>query len=183
MKSTYNVLGISGSLRKASLNTLFLRAMDRICPDNINFEIYSDLDKIPLFNADNEDKNFPEVSHWRNALIRADLVLLVSPEYAHGVTGVMKNALDWIVSSGALVNKPLAFPNTSIRAELAQSQLAETLQTMGCRLIEECSPRATLAAPYVIPDVTEDMLVDHPDIGSRLKILWSNIEHSLAASR
>ncbi|MDC9594157.1 NADPH-dependent FMN reductase [Xenorhabdus sp. IM139775] len=182
MKNTYNILGISGSLRNASLNMLFLRAMGRVCPDNMNFEIYSGLGAIPLFNADDEDKSFPEVSHWCNALARADLVLLVSPEYAHGVTGVMKNALDWIVSTGILIDKPLAFPNISIRAELAQSQLAETLQTMGCRLIEECSPRATLAAPYVIPDATEHMLVDHPDIGPRLKILWSNIEHSLTAS-
>ncbi|PHM46285.1 hypothetical protein Xmau_00694 [Xenorhabdus mauleonii] len=68
MKSTYNILGISGSLREASMNTLFLRAMGRVCPKNINFEIYSSLDAIPPFNADNEDKNLPEVSHWRNAL-------------------------------------------------------------------------------------------------------------------
>ncbi|PHM46284.1 hypothetical protein Xmau_00693 [Xenorhabdus mauleonii] len=78
---------------------------------------------------------------------------------------MMKNALDWIVSSGALVDKPLAFPNIATRAELAQSHLTETLQTMGYRLIEECSPRATLAAPYVLLDATEEMLAEHPDIG------------------
>ncbi|CAI1552730.1 FMN-dependent NADPH-azoreductase [Serratia plymuthica] len=183
MAETFHILGLSGSLRATSLNSLFLRAMDRVRPEHVAFEIYSRLDAIPLFNADNEDKCDPDVTHWRSALARADLVLLVSPEYAHGVTGVMKNALDWIVGSGELTDKPLAFPNLSARAELAQSQLAETLQIMGCRQIEACSPRATLEAPYVLPDATEQTLIDHPDIGPRLKALWHNIEHALSVSR
>lgn len=183
MAKTFHILGVSGSLRAASLNSLFLRAMDRVCPANLSFEIYTRLDAIPLFNVDNEETRDPNVVHWRSALARADLVLLVSPEYAHGVTGVMKNALDWIVSSGELLDKPLAFPNISIRAELAQAQLAETLQIMGCRQIEACSPCATLEAPYVLPDASEQALIEHPHIGPRLHALWREIDHALSALR
>ncbi|WP_199638039.1 NADPH-dependent FMN reductase [Serratia sp. PAMC26656] len=182
MAHKFRILGISGSLRAASLNSLFLRAMAQVSPASVQFEIYSRLDAIPLFNADHENRENPAVAHWQSALAQADLVLLASPEYAHGVTGVVKNALDWIVGSGELVDKPLAFPNISVRAELAQSQLAETLQIMGCRLIESCSPCATLAAPYVLPEADEQRLVDHPEIGPRLKDLWRNIELALSES-
>lgn len=183
MAHEFRILGISGSLRAASLNSLFLRAMALVSPDSVQFEIYSHLGAIPLFNPDHEQLGHPAVAHWQSALAQADLVLLASPEYAHGVTGVMKNALDWIVGSGELVDKPLAFPNISVRAKLAQSQLAETLQIMGCRLIETCSPCATLAAPYVLSEADERTLVDHPDIGPRLKALWRNIELSLSSGR
>lgn len=182
MTHKFRILGISGSLRAASLNSMFLRAMSLTSPASIQFEIYSHLDAIPLFNADHENLDNPAVSHWRSALAQADLVLLASPEYAHGVTGVVKNALDWIVGSGELIDKPLAFPNISVRAELAQSQLAETLQIMGCRLIESCSPCATLAAPYVLPVADERTLINHPDIGPRLKTLWDNIERTLSTN-
>lgn len=182
MKKTYNILGISGSLRTASLNHLFLRTMAEICPKNISFEIYSGLEKLPFFNPDEdiESIQFPEVSRWRSAIAQADLILLVSPEYAHGVTGVIKNALDWIVSSGELTDKLVAFPNISIRTDLAQSQLAETLKVMGCVLVEDCSPCASVAAPYIFSDATESMLIHHPDIGARLKLLWNNIENTLS---
>ncbi|MBZ6386762.1 NADPH-dependent FMN reductase [Pantoea piersonii] len=179
MRNGKHVLGVSGSLRAASLNTVFLWAMSLLCPVGITFEIYDSLDKIPLFNVDDESKPKPAVDHWRNALSRADLVLLASPEYAHGVTGVIKNALDWIVSSGELLDKPLSLPNLSVRARLAHSQLSETLSVMGAVLTEKCCPRATLDAPYILPDAAEFALIENAQICSRLNGLWRNIEHSL----
>ncbi|ROR15309.1 NADPH-dependent FMN reductase [Erwinia sp. JUb26] len=177
------VLGISGSLRAASLNSAFLRAMSLHCPAGITFEIYDSLDKIPLFNVDDESAQNPAVEHWRNALSRADLVLLASPEYAHGVTGVIKNALDWIVSSGELLDKPLSLPNLSVRAHLAHSQLSEILNVMGALLHEECCPRATLEAPYTLPDATEFTLVENAGIGSRINDLWRNIESVITSTK
>ncbi|HBM2965376.1 TPA: NAD(P)H-dependent oxidoreductase [Klebsiella michiganensis] len=178
-----HVLGVSGSLRVASLNTLFLRAMSLLCPPGITFEIYDSLDKIPLFNVDDESQQSPAVEHWRNALSRADFVLLATPEYAHGVTGVIKNALDWIVSSGELLDKPLSLPNLSVRASLAHSQLAETLRVMGAVLTEKCCPRATLDAPYTLPDATEFTLIENTGICSRINELWENIEWVITNNR
>ncbi|ADU72632.1 NADPH-dependent FMN reductase [Pantoea sp. At-9b] len=180
MRDGKYVLGISGSLRSASLNSAFLRAMSLLCPAGITFEIYDSLDKIPLFNVDNENTENLAVDHWRRALSRADLILLASPEYAHGVTGVIKNALDWIVSSGELLDKPLALPNLSVRAHLAHSQLAETLTVMGALLPDQCCPRATLATPYVLPESTEFSLIENAEVCQRLADLWRNIESAIA---
>jgi NAD(P)H-dependent FMN reductase len=178
-----HVLGVSGSLRASSLNTVFLRAMSLLCPVGITFEIYNSLDKIPLFNVDDEPNPGPAVDHWRRALSRADLVLLASPEYAHGVTGVIKNALDWIVSSGELLDKPLSLPNLSVRSNLAHFQLSETLNVMGAALTEECCPRATLDAPYTLPDATEFALIENTDICARINELWRNIDLVITNTR
>lgn len=178
-----HVLGVSGSLRTASLNTVFLRAMSLLCPAGITFEIYNSLDKIPPFNVDDEPNPGPAVDHWRHALSRAELVLFASPEYAHGVTGVIKNALDWIVSSGELLDKPLSLPNLSVRSNLAHSQLSETLNVMGAAMTEECCPRATLDAPYTLPDTTEFALIKNAEICSRINELWRNIDLVITNTR
>jgi NAD(P)H-dependent FMN reductase len=65
--------------------------------------------------------------------------LISSPEYAHGVSGVLKNALDWVVGSGELIDKPIALVNASTRATLAHAALKETLRTMSARVVEEAS--------------------------------------------
>ncbi|WP_338556878.1 NADPH-dependent FMN reductase [Erwinia sp. E_sp_B04_7] len=183
MSNGKHVLGVSGSLRSASLNTLFLRAMALICPAGITFEIYDSLNKIPLFNVDDEAEQNTAVDRWRNALSRADLVIFASPEYAHGVTGVIKNALDWIVSSGELLDKPLSLPNLSVRAHMAHFQLAETLNVMGAVLIEECCPRATPDAPYTLPDATEFELVENTEICPRMNDLWKSIEQAVTKTQ
>ena len=171
----FKVIGISGSLRNRSLNSLFLRAMALICPQDICFEISSLPGKLPLFNPDCEDAPPEIVSQWRHELQQADLFLIVSPEYAHGVSGPFKNALDWLVSSGEFIDKPIALPNLSPRTDLAQGHLREIVTVMGGILSEICSPIATLDCRYVLPDITEQQLTDHPQIGPRLQQLWQDI--------
>ncbi len=105
---------------------MFLDAMALIAPGDTEFRIYHEMGSLPLFNPNLQDNPPGVVKRWREELARADMLLLVSPEYAHGVTGVIKNALDWIVGSGELVGKLLAFPNLSARANLAHNQLTET---------------------------------------------------------
>lgn len=184
IKTKFSILGISGSLRQSSVNTTFLRAMRLLCPSEFSFEIYPGLHQIPLFNPDIDDSGeIPEaVSCWRTSLLNANMILLVSPEYAHGVTGVIKNALDWIVSSGELTDKPLAFPNLSVRTDLAWQQLAETLKVMGCQLIDECSPHASLSTPLILPDMSEQQIIDNLEIVSQYHSLWFRIAGHLQAT-
>lgn len=179
MKTQFNVLGISGSLRKDSLNSLFLRALKAICPTHIHFNIYNHLENIPIFNPDHSTHTNTHVDAWRQAIAQADLIILVSPEYAHGVSGSMKNALDWIVESGEFTDKYVAFPNLSIRTDLAYQQLAETLLVMGANIIKACSPQATISAPYILVDVSEYDLINHPEIKSRYAQLWNAIDFAL----
>ena len=134
------VLGISGSLRRGSSNTALVRAAVRLAPPGVELSIYSDLANVPPFNPDLDTDAAPAaVSRFRAALQHSDAVLISSPEYAHGVSGVLKNALDWIVSSGELIDMPIALINASGRATHAHASLCETLATMSGHVVAEAS--------------------------------------------
>lgn len=140
-----NILAISGSLRAASSNTALLRAAARLAPNGVALHLYGGLGTLPLFNPDFEGREPPAVLEFRARLRDADGVLIASPEYAHGVTGALKNALDWVVGSGEFDGKPVALLNASPRASHAQAALAETIVTMGARFVAEAS--ATVPLP------------------------------------
>ena len=133
------ILAISGSLRAASANTALLQAAALLAPDGVRVEFYDGIGSLPHFNPDvDREPALPPVAHWRAALRSADAVLLSSPEYVHGVPGSLKNALDWIVSSGEFSGKPLALINTS-RSSFVEPQLREILTTMEARIVPEAS--------------------------------------------
>ena len=93
--SAVRVLGFAGSLRKASLNRALLRAAVELAPPGLTIDTF-DLASVPLYNGDVEaDGDPPGVAAFKQAIGEADAVLFVTPEYNHGVPGVMKNALDW----------------------------------------------------------------------------------------
>jgi len=94
------LLGVSGSLRAASFNTALLRAAQDLAPDGVTIQIFG-LHDLPLFNQDVEDQGDPPaVTAWKEAIRAVDGLLLASPEYNGGITGVLKNAVDW-ASRGA----------------------------------------------------------------------------------
>ncbi len=95
-----NILGISGSLRAASFNTALLHAAQELAPAGMSIVIHR-LHDLPLFDQDVEDQGDPEsVVALKQAIDQADGLLLACPEYNGGVTGVLKNAIDWASRSG-----------------------------------------------------------------------------------
>ena len=146
------VLAISGSLRAASINSALLRATARLAPAGIQVHVYPALGTLPLFNPDLESDVPPPVTGLRAEVAAADALLIASPEYAHGVTGSMKNALDWLVSFEPFVYKPVAVLNSSPRAQHADAALRETLRTMSAVLIEP----ACISVPLLGSGLTED---------------------------
>ena len=129
------VLAISGSLRQASSNSALIGAAARLAPDTVDVSIYRELETLPPFNPDLDNGPAPAaVTRFRAALKACDALLISSPEYAHGVPGVLKNALDWVVGSGELVDKPVALINASARATHAWESLAETLSVMSAQV-------------------------------------------------
>lgn len=89
------VLGIAGSLRRASYNRALLRAAAELAPPGMEI-VAHDLDGIPLFNEDVEAEGVPPaVQALRDAIAGADALLFATPEYNHGMPGVLKNAVDW----------------------------------------------------------------------------------------
>lgn len=135
------ILAISGSLRARSSNGALLDAAARLAPAGARIERFGGIGELPHFNPDLDGEGAaapPAVARWRAALRDADAVLLSSPEYVHGVPGALKNALDWIVSSGELSGKPLGLIDTS-RSHFATPQLREILATMEARLVQGAS--------------------------------------------
>jgi chromate reductase len=99
------ILGFAGSLRRASYNRGLIRAATELAPAGIVVDVF-DLDGIPLYNQDVEDVGEPSsVVTFKRAIARADALLVATPEYNHGVPGVLKNAIDW--ASRPRVTSPL----------------------------------------------------------------------------
>ena len=135
------LLAISGSLRARSSNTEVLRALALVAPPGVTITHYDGLADLPAFNPDVEETTVPSVvADLRAAVDRSDALVLSSPEYAHGVAGSLKNALDWLVGQGR-ARKPIALLNTSQTATIAHAALAEILTTMDGVVLPSASLR------------------------------------------
>ncbi len=106
-------------------------------------KLYCRLGDLPHFNADLESTKPPSVTDLR-AQEWSDGLVISTPEYAHGVPSVLKNALDWLVSSEEFVRKPIALFNASPRAIHAQAALTEIVTTMAGRIVPEASITVSL---------------------------------------
>lgn len=130
-----HLLAVSGSLRAASTNTALLRAAAALAPPDIAIDLFDGIAALPHFNPDLEHAMPPAVQAWLAQLGRCDGVLVACPEYAHGIPGAFKNALDWIVGSAELTPKNVVLINTAPRARHAQAALAEVVATMGWTIL------------------------------------------------
>jgi chromate reductase, NAD(P)H dehydrogenase (quinone) len=116
MNNPLTILGIAGSLRKASYNRAALRAAQQLVPDGVRIEIF-DLDGIPPFNQDEETHLPAKVTQMKASIRAADAILLVTPEYNYSIPGVLKNAIDWAsrpYGDNAWDGKPVALMGASL---------------------------------------------------------------------
>lgn len=134
MADMIKVLGFAGSLRAGSFNRALLRAAQELAPPDMAIEIF-DLAQVPLYNGDVEAQGDPPgVAAFKEAIRAADAVLMVTPEYNHGVPGVMKNAVDWASrppQDAALAGKPVGIIGASpgiTGSARGQSQLRQAFE-------------------------------------------------------
>jgi len=127
--------------------------------------LYGGLGDLPHFNPDLEDCEPPAVTALRTFVRAADGLLICSPEYAHGVPGTLKNALDWLVGGSEFIDKPVALLNASPRASHAQASLRETIITMSGRLVDE----ASIAVPLLGWGLDEDAIANDAQIAAALR--------------
>lgn len=127
------LVGISGSLRKGSLNTALLRSAADLAPEETSLSIAS-IDDIPLYNGDLDVDGGPEaVQELKRRISEADGLVLATPEYNYGIPGVLKNAIDWASRPGfqsVLAGKPVAIIGAApgvIGTARAQAQLKQVL--------------------------------------------------------
>jgi chromate reductase, NAD(P)H dehydrogenase (quinone) len=162
-----NVLALCGSLRTASVNAALLRAAARLAAPAADIEVADWLGRLPLFNPDFEnvidDRELPRaVQALHLAVDAADAILVASPEYAHGVSGTIKNTLDWLVSFEPFIHKPVAVINASPRAHHADDALRETLRTMSAGLVGERS----FAVELLGAGMDEDAMARSPAVAA-----------------
>jgi len=132
------VLTISGSARVDSSNIKLLNAIALLSPQ-FHFHHYQKLYQLPLFLADDDKAPFAKtVLTWRNEVKQADALIIATPEYLHGIPALLKNALEWLSSSGELFEKPvlpITFTPHPPRGEKAMQALLNTLDALKARVV------------------------------------------------
>ncbi|WP_026690148.1 NADPH-dependent FMN reductase [Alteribacter aurantiacus] len=137
------VIGICGSLRNNSLNKVVINELKELSSDTFTVEVVS-IGDLPLFNGDLEEGGDPSVVHrFKDQLAQADGLLIVSPEYSHGVPGVLKNALDWagsMTNVNVLDKKPamvIGASPSAVGTALSQVQIKQTLSACGAYVLPQ----------------------------------------------
>jgi len=162
------VLAFAGSLRRASYNRGLIRAAASVAPAGITIQVHDALGALPLYNQDVEDAGEPPaVVAFKRAIEAADALLVATPEYNHGVPGVLKNAIDWASrprASSPLTDKPIAVMGASPgrgSTARAQAQLRDTFVFTGACVMPQPELLVGAAAHLFDPDgnVTDEQLL------------------------
>lgn len=170
---TVRIVGISGSLRMASFSTSILKLLAERAAPAIQIQVVT-LESIPLYNEDLDTKpGIPAVADLKRIITESDGVLIATPEYNHGVPGVLKNALDWLsrpVFESCFVNKPVSIISSSLAftgGVRAQYQLREALISMHAHLV--MGPEVVLAGIHT--KLAEDAYQDEKGLEVMLRSL------------
>ena len=134
------IVGICGSLQAASSNLTLLRSVDDLLPSGVVFEIFDGIRDLPLFNPDIEASGDAPASvvRWRTEVVRADALLIASPEYGHSLPGSLKNAIDWVIGSGEMESKIVgvtASVNHESRGGRGLDALLRTLAAVSAQVV------------------------------------------------
>jgi NAD(P)H-dependent FMN reductase len=144
---------------------MLLRAAARLATPGLEVRLFRTAGELPLFNPDREAPPPHQVAALHAEVAGSDALLIASPEYAHGVSGTIKNVLDWLVGFEPFAEKPVAIFNASPRAHHADDALREILRTMCAVIVEE----ASVTIPLLGAGLTEDALVEHPTVSRTVR--------------
>jgi chromate reductase, NAD(P)H dehydrogenase (quinone) len=179
---TVRVVGISGSLRRASFSTSLLKVLAEKAAPAIDLQVVT-LENIPLYNEDLDQKpEVPSVAAFRKLIAESDGVLITTPEYNHGVPGVLKNALDWAsrpVFESCFKGKPVSIISSSkafTGGVRAQYQLREALISMHAHLV--MGPEVVVGGVHT--KLAEDVYQDESGLTFMLRSLDRLREEILA---
>ena len=154
---TFRVLALCGSLRRASTNMALLEAAQLVAPADLAISIWRHIGELPHFNADDNDHPPALPLALRVEASKADGLLIACPEYARGIPGAFKNALDWLVGSEQFSSKPVVLLNASPRASAAQDALRLVLTTMACVIVDEaCASFPLISKSLSAPEIASD---------------------------
>lgn len=170
---TNQVVAISGSLRTGSSNSAVLEALIALAPGHLRIILF-DIAQLPHFNPD-LDENPPEiVRRFKKLIAESSAFILSTPEYAHGIPGVLKNMLDWLVSSEEfyqmLVSLVYARP-----APFAHASLMEILKTMNARVPQD----VIVVLPSIRPKLTNNGKIEDPEVLDELRHFLDRLSQAM----
>lgn len=173
------ILGLSGSLRMTSSNAAILRAAALVAPPAVTVEPFDGVGALPHFSPDLDVEPLPgAVRALRARIAAADALMISSPEYAHGMPGSLKNALDWLVSAVEALGKPVLLLSASPGgAAHAHAQLAEVLRTMSLPVVDAGAhvfSRSKLDAEGEVSD---------PELLARIRQAIAALQDAVVAAR
>lgn len=180
----HRVLAISGSLRAESSNAALLAAAAALAPAGMSIRHSADPGQLPWFNPDLDvaPRRPPAVEQFRSAVASADALLISSPEYAHGVPGALKNALDWLVSGAEFPAILVGLLSPSPYSTHAVAALRETLKTMSGDLPDSISltvapERRPVTADSLLSDLAIAAMIRQTMTSLALEIDRARLEH------
>jgi chromate reductase, NAD(P)H dehydrogenase (quinone) len=176
-----NVLTISGSLRAGASNTALLDAASLIAPPGMKVRRYPSIATLPHFNPDDDvPERLPSAAADLRAMVgQSDALILSTPEYAHGLPGSFKNALDWLVGSTEFPGKPVAIISAQSRSMHAPAQLREILMTMSARVVE----RASVVIQLPSRDMDATGIAAHASLSAALRSVLDEVTRAARAIR
>jgi chromate reductase len=187
MKKSLNFVGLSGSLRQASYSTAVLNAIESQLLSRGHTLDRLSIGDFPHYNQDVEDAGLPDVvAHSRRLVKQSNGIIIVTPEFNHGIPGVLKNALDWLsrpAFSSCFQGKAAIFCTISpgaLGGVRTQYQLRETLSSMLCELV----PMPEIVIPYVNRKLDNGVFTDQPTLdflSNAIECLTNAIEQRRSA--
>lgn len=162
------ILAICGSTRQVSANLQIIKALEAIAGNAWELILYTNLTALPYFNQDITDEQVPpSVKEFRKAIDTADGVLICTPEYVFSLPGILKNALEWVVSTTVFSDKPTALITASSSGEKAHEALLLVMKTLGVKTNDD----ACLWIPGVKSKLDAEGQVIQEELSAHLKKL------------
>ena len=168
----FKILGLAGSLRRASVSKAILRTLAEKAPADVEVTLF-DLADVPLFNQDLEADLPASVRALREAVATCDGMIVVSPEYNHGMSGVIKNAIDWVSRPGyasVLVDKGVAVITTS-ESPLGGARAQGDLHKMFLSCLSRIAPGREVSIGGTQKGVVDGKLVDEAQIRRAMTLI------------
>ena len=173
------LFAVAGSLRAQSSNRTLLEAAAAVAPDDVRIDLYDGVARLPHFNPDLDANAIADVVDLTRRVRESDGFIVSTPEYARGIPGALKNALDWLVGGDGFVEKPFMLLNASDRSQFAQRALIDVLRTMSGIAIEE----AFLTVPLLGKTVSTEALLRDARYADRIRASLATFVAAIRARR
>jgi chromate reductase, NAD(P)H dehydrogenase (quinone) len=170
------IAAICGSTRASSTNLNLIKAIVELTKDRFEITIFEGIGELPHFNPDNNNENISaKVIAFRQLISTADAVIICTPEYAHGIPGSLKNAIDWTVSTNEFSQKPVALITASTEGTYAHKAMLETLRVIEAKNIDKQNLLIQFAKTKIN---VESQITDETTLDEVIKLI-QNLEKSI----